>query len=126
MLGYKKDLAVTRLLRANGLLLDPRSFVTLGLEPHLKLKGDDMVCQRQRVAHRSKGKCAACKSPIRVFGLEQDWEMDHKQGGLVGRYDDLENLQALCRPCHRKKHVRPKFSKKLAEEDFGKLYPESA
>lgn len=126
MRGAKKDVTVTRLLRANGLLLDPRSFVSLGSEPHLYLSGDDIVCQRQRVAHRSKGKCGICKKPIVIFGLDQDWEMDHKQGGLVGRYDDLENLQALCRPCHRRKHVRPKFSKKLAEEDFGKLYPESA
>jgi hypothetical protein len=32
--------------------------------------------------------------------------MHHKQGGLVGRTDDLENLLWSCSPCHRGEHVQ--------------------
>ena len=116
---------MTKLLRANGLLLDHRSFISLGIEPHLVLKGDDVVCQRQRVWHRGKGKCAVCKREINVL---DSWEMDHKQGGTVGRCDCLHNLQVSCWDCHRKKHVRPQFTQRKAEavKTFDQLYPETA
>ena len=111
MRGASKDRATTKLLRENGLLLDARSFVSrpsiANGSIHLFFKGDDVICQRQRVWHRSKGKCAGCKRLLDVL----DWEMDHKQGGTVGRCDCLHNLQALCRDCHRAKHVQPQFGK---------------
>jgi len=106
--GAKRDLAVTKLLLDNGLLLDKRSFVSH--EPHLYLKGDDIVKQRARVAGRSGGLCGICKKPFGgIFGY--DWEMDHIQGGLTGRYDDLSNLQAVHAECHRKRHVHIKSAK---------------
>lgn len=100
--GAREDVGVTKLLFANGLLLDRDSFVSLNAnEPHLFLYGDDITCQRQRVWHRGKHKCASCGMAVGPFS--QDWEMDHIQGGLVGRCDCLHNLQILCRPCHKKK-----------------------
>ena len=106
--GHKKDVHVTKLLFRNGLLLDRRSFLSLPREEdgtvHLMLKGDDIVCQRQRVWHRSKQRCALCKGAITF-----DFEMDHIQGGTSGRCDCLHNLRALCRDCHRLKHVRTRF-----------------
>ena len=97
--GARKDVGVTKLLFRNGLLLDRRSFVSLnGNEPHLFLKGLDVSLRRDRVFKQSKGKCAGCKDE-----LEYEWEMDHKQGGNVGRCDCLHNLQALCPDCHQKK-----------------------
>jgi hypothetical protein len=109
--GAKKDIAISRLLVKNGLLLDKRSFVSLGPEPHLFLRGYDIVYQRQRVWSHSKDKCASCKRLL----SEVEWEMDHIQGGMVGRHDDLSNLRALCRDCHRKRHVQVQWGKRVAE-----------
>jgi len=124
--GFKRDAAMTKLLRANGFLLDSRSFISLGIEPHLVLKGDDIICQRQRVWHRAKGKCAICKDSLAVLDYG-DFEMDHIQGGTVGRCDCLHNLQAVHVACHKKKHVRPQFTQRKAEavKAFDQLYPES-
>jgi hypothetical protein len=103
--GAKKDVPVTKLLFANGLFLDKRSF--LGWResvPHMFLKGADVADQRRRVWGRSKEKCASCKKLIWTF------EMDHIQGGLSGRCDCLHNLQALCHECHAKKHISVQWS----------------
>jgi HNH endonuclease len=114
MRGAKKDLAVTKLLRENGLLLDKRSFVSLGCEPHLYLKGRDMMAQRERM-WASKMICGICNEEI-----WDEWEVDHKQGGLVGRFDDLSNLQAVHPICHRQRHVHPKWSRRTSEVPEGK------
>ena len=125
--GFKKDVTTTKVLRANGLLLDRRSFISLGAEPHLILYGDDIVCQRQRVWHRSKGKCAICKDSLAVLDYG-DFHMDHIQGGTVGRCDCLHNLRAVHAHCHRKRHVRPMFTQRKAEarKQFDELYPVTA
>jgi hypothetical protein len=120
--GFKRDEPITKMLRANGLLLDRRSFVGYDPQmiPHLLLKGDDVVVQRERVAHKSKGKCGKCKRPLdTVFGV-LTFEMDHKKGASFGRCDCLHNLDAVHIPCHREKHVQVKFQ---AVKDFNKLYP---
>jgi len=106
--GTKRDLGVTKLLFDNGLLLDKRSFVSH--EPHLYLKGQDIAEQRARVAAASRGLCGICGKP---FGgiFEYDWEMDHIQGGTVGRCDCLHNLRAVHIECHRRKHVHVKSAK---------------
>lgn len=88
--------------------LDPRSF--LSIDGHHYLKGDDIRERRTDVYERDKGICQKC-------GSFADWNrghMHHLQGGLVGRCDDLTNLQWLCPPCHHKEHVQVKFSKKIA------------
>jgi hypothetical protein len=105
--GFKKDSPLTKMLRANGLLLDRRSFVGYDAEmiPHLLLKGDDVIVQRQRVWRKSRGKCGICKTKL----VYEDFEMDHKRGGSFGRCDCLHNLQAAHRsPCHQSKHVQLK------------------
>jgi hypothetical protein len=105
MRGAKKDIPFTKLLRANGLLLNRNSFVSLGLEPHLYLSGEDIVQMRARAWNKSRGKCAICKHELNPF----DWHMHHVQGGLVGRCDCLHNLQATHPLCHMKEHMRPRF-----------------
>lgn len=126
--GAKKDTTVTKALVANGIFWDKRSFISLGTEPHLYLKGDDIKLMRQRVWARAKRKCANCKREIIYQDFDADWEMDHKQGGTVGRCDCLHNLQVLCRPCHRAKHVQVKFTqrKEEAKKQFDELYPVTA
>lgn len=86
---------------------DKRSFVSL--DGHVYLgKRESKEFLRRTVAERESYRCEECGAPT-------DWEygeMDHRQGGLVGRCDCLHNLRWICRPCHRKKHVKPEFSKK--------------
>lgn len=100
--GAKRDIPITKLLHDNGLLGDKRSFVSLGAEPHLYLRGEDITNQRNKVWYASKGRCAICKMPM----YWDDWHMDHLQGGLVGRCDDLNNLRAVHPACHRGRHVQ--------------------
>jgi hypothetical protein len=112
--GAKVDRTATKALRDNHLFLDRRSFISI--DAHLYLKGDDVICQRQRVWHRSKGKCKNCKAQLSPL----DAELDHKQGGLVGRCDCLHNLQILCHDCHVKKHGRfPRFGEGRAKANRG-------
>jgi hypothetical protein len=115
--GHSKDEPLTKMLKANGLLLDARSFVGYqgDMTPHLCLKGADVILMRQRVWAKARRKCAECKTEITYspfaddHGFENAWEMDHIQGGGFRRCDCLHNLRCLCAPCHRKKHVRVKF-----------------
>ena len=134
MRGARKDVSVSKLLYKNGIFLDRRSFVSLNAnEPHLFLFGDDIKMQRERVWARSKGKCGICKKKIEIapyegqFDFGKDWEMDHIQGGLVGRCDCLHNLRATHPECHRAKHVRPRFGERAqAVKDFDKVNPREA
>lgn len=118
----RKDQEVTKLLRANKLLLDPRSFVSLPAhfdgKPHLYLEGLDVVLMRLRVELRDKGKCKQCKS------VTETWEMDHLQGGTVGRCDCLHNLQTLCGRCHDSKHVSVQWGPGRAQglKDFDEVH----
>lgn len=113
MRGAKKDEPVSRLLFKNGILLDRRSFVSLnGNEPHLFLKGEDVVRQRNRVFARSRNRCAKCKKPI----TWESFEMHHRQAGLVGRHDDLSNLEAICHDCHARQHVQVQWTRRPIQE----------
>lgn len=118
----KRDAQVTKLLRANRLLVDRRSYVGYDSEmrPHVKLFGADMVVQRQRVFVESKGKCKMCRMAI----TWDTFEVDHIQSRGKCGSDDITNLQALCRDCHVAKHMRyPKFgrSRAAAIHDFNKV-----
>jgi 5-methylcytosine-specific restriction endonuclease McrA len=103
--GFKRDLAVSRLLHSNCLLRDKRSFATLpdsAGKIHLKLFGEDIDGARIFVFQRAWGKCEECRALITWEG----YDMHHIKGGLSGRCDCLDNLLALCRDCHKAKHVQ--------------------
>jgi hypothetical protein len=102
--GARRDLAVTKLLRDNGMLSDSRSFVShpdSEAKVHLYLKGLDLSFQRDRVFVRDKGRCR-----LRLKGCTGiAEELDHVKGGTCGRCDCKNNLRAACGNCHRKRHV---------------------
>ena len=89
--------------------LDPRSFVSL--DGHEYLHGDDIGERRREVWERAKGYCEVRQAP-NCSGLVSwtDGEMHHKQGGLVGRNDDMENLLWSCMACHRLEHAKKESS----------------
>jgi hypothetical protein len=101
-------------LRENLYFLDKRSFVGHGKDMvlHLYLHGEDMMIQRSLIFRRDRETCQ-----INAEGCELDAsELDHKQGGLVGRCDCRHNLQASCHPCHERKHNRRPQLKWIPEE----------
>ena len=111
---------LTKLLRENGLLLDSRSFIGYRKEdmtPHLHLKGEDLSKQREKVFYRSNARCQLRISPDCVVNpvWQESGELDHIQGGLVGRCDCLHNLQWACKPCHRMKHIQVRWTPKRIE-----------
>lgn len=81
---------------------DRRSFVSL--DGHDYLKGRDKSNRYREMVENVKPFCAKCGA----FLL--NGELDHIQGGNVGRCDCPHNLQWLCRNCHRDKHVQVKWS----------------
>jgi len=88
---------------------DSRSFVSTHGDEYLK--GMDLGQRRREVYDRSKGRCQLQNSPrCRGWISWETMEMDHIQGGLVGRNDNLENLRAVCAPCHRHRHVQVRWS----------------
>lgn len=100
--------------------LDPRSFVSL--DSHEYLYGDDIGERRREVWERAHGYCEVKQAPG-CSGLVS-WiygELHHKQGGLVGRNDDMENLLWSCMACHRYEHRNrnPKFSQREPVESRG-------
>lgn len=98
---------IDRTATAEAHFCDPRSFRSQ--DGHDYLKGDDIRTRRQEVYDRAKGICEGCRNPHRVaWGPGQ---MHHKQGGLVGRNDDMENLQWVCASYHRSQHVQVQFGK---------------
>ncbi|MFZ0891619.1 MAG: HNH endonuclease signature motif containing protein [Thermoplasmata archaeon] len=55
---------------------------------------------RTYVLHRDRFRCRACGCRFRVRELEVDHILEIGSGGAPLDYD---NLQTLCRPCHREK-----------------------
>lgn len=105
MRGAKIDREATRLAH----FLDPRSFRSL--DNHDYLKGKDVEPRRREVYLRDGGFCQVCRREgVRNF-VGWQGEMHHVQGGLVGRHDDLENLEWICPAHHRATHVQVKWSK---------------
>src|SRR5690348_17065253 len=120
------DVATTRLLLANGLLLDPRSFVGHGIDmvPHLYLKGPDMSRQRDTVIHRDGGRCRVCKAWLSGENGEAHHVLPRGKGGS----DDIDDLEWRCGPetrrtCHTAMHVQLRSAKIQAAEEFEALYP---
>jgi hypothetical protein len=105
--------------------MDDRSFVCL--QGHEYLYGDDIGDRRREVFERAKGKCELKNSPFCAgFTNWVDGEMHHKQGGLVGRNDDMENLLWACPNCHSWEHrKRTPWSKPehVDRDDPGTLGP---
>jgi len=85
--------------------LDRRSYVTHS--GHAYLFGNDVTMRRHEVYERDLGKCQDCGKRA----LWDEGEMNHIQGGLVGRCTCMHNLEWLCKPCHRARHVSVKWSK---------------
>ena len=91
----KVDEQATLWRRAVGHFRDQRSFV--GRDGHVYLYGEDKRQRRREVFARDGGRCVRCGVMV-----GKEWgEMDHEQGGLVGRCDCLHNLQVMCAECHR-------------------------
>jgi len=103
----KIDREATRLAK----FLDARSFRSL--DGHDYLKGKDITLRRREVFARDYGKCQVCLRNGRSNHIgRQEGEMHHVQGGLVGRHDDLENLEWVCRFHHRMSHVQVRWTPK--------------
>lgn len=58
---------------------------------------------RRQVLERDEGLCVPCTAAGRVTPAT---EVDHVTPKAQGGTDDLENLQAICRPCHLAKTAR--------------------
>lgn len=88
---------------------DERSFISLMGDEYLK--GEDLKLRRDEVFAKSHGRCMLNVSPLcRGWITRGTFELDHIQGGLVGRNDNADNLRAVCKRCHRYRHIRPKWS----------------
>jgi hypothetical protein len=110
--GAKRDLAMTKLLQNNGLLLDKRSFVSI--EAHLYLHGIDKSLQRPRVFARYHEACCVCGA----IALENDSELSRGHWHHTKKCDCVECSEVRCNPflrnCHRHgtvgfKRVAPKL-----------------
>ena len=54
--------------------------------------------EREAIFILSGGQCAICGDL-----LDDSWEPDHKQAFSRGGETHIDNAQALCRPCNRRK-----------------------
>ncbi len=77
---------------------EPGSFVSV--DGHEYLKGKDKTARYREAVEKLPPFCNKCKR------LLYEGDLDHIQGGLVGRCDCMHNLQWLCKDCHREKHVQ--------------------
>ena len=102
--GTRRDLAVTKMLHENGLLLEKDSFASH--DAHLYLVGQDKSIQRARVFEKTKGICFKCGR----FCSWEEGEWHHLKSGLVGRCDCLHNAAWACgrfvSNCHTSEHVQ--------------------
>jgi len=74
------------------------------------LAGADMVLRRREIYERDKGRCMLIVSPrCQGFANWNDGEMDHIVSRGKGGSDDAKNLRWTCKPCHRFRHVHPRF-----------------
>lgn len=113
--GATKDIAVTKLLRRNGLLLDSRSFVSLPRKDdgsvHLFLEGLDKAAQRPRVFAKHK-RCAVCKNDRQI---DLDWH-HARNCDCVGCSELRCGQLRTGRACHA--HGTSGFHRKAA--DYGR------
>jgi hypothetical protein len=57
------------------------------------------ILVKRKVVRKQKAKCARCKRKLVDYGHD----FDHKNGDRSN--NKLSNCQALCTPCHRRKHI---------------------
>jgi 5-methylcytosine-specific restriction endonuclease McrA len=98
---------------------------------------------RRRVRRRDKGICAACgldtnalrrrargrgrAAKLRKLGFKPRkslWELDHVVPLIDGGTHDLENLQTLCTPCHKRKtaeEARERATRRQTEHEASLL-----
>ena len=120
--GFKIDPQATKEMREAGRYVDPRSFRSIC--GHDILYGTDMGVRRAEVHVRDHGRCMLTLSPrCRGFANRRYGEVDHIIPRGKGGSDDLENLRWTCVPCHRLRHVHPRWGERRAEahEEFRKL-----
>lgn len=105
MLGFKLDRSATKEAYASKRFLDKRSIVDMKGRDHLK--GVDVEPFRRKIFERSQGLCEAggCYTTFTWDTME----MHHQPAGYE-RYDSMESCFALCRECHRRKHVQVRIS----------------
>ena len=115
-----------RVLTAYRRYADKDSFVDVhGLE---YLRGADMATRRLEVYRRDAGRCMLIVSPrCRGWANWEDGELDHIMSRGKGGSDDASNLRWACKPCHRYRHVHPRWGESRAQaiKDFEKLYEEA-
>lgn len=76
-------------------------YLLTGDEKHLNIRAFDNNT-KLRVYEKQGRKCAACQKPYEFDDMEGDHIIPWSQGG----HTTEDNLQMLCRPCHRRMHVR--------------------
>lgn len=127
--GFKVDMSATIEMRKSGHYVDQRSFRSVC--GHDVLYGHDMSARRLEVWKRDKGRCMLTISPrCRGFANLLAGDADHIVPRGKGGSDDLENLRWTCGPCHRSRHVHPRWTdpriiaerKAEAHEEFRRLY----
>ena len=74
---------------------------------------------------KGKGNCSACSQKIEAG---KAWDIDHILPLALGGTNEPDNLQVLCRPCHRAKTTRsdvPRIAKtkRLKARHFGARAP---
>jgi 5-methylcytosine-specific restriction enzyme A len=67
---------------------------------HQRGYGADWDHRRLRILERDAGLCCPCRA---IGRLTLGREVDHKVPKARGGTDDDENLQTICRPCHKSK-----------------------
>lgn len=111
-----------RQLTASRKYLDERSCVDIFGKEHLF--GEDMTARRKEVYGRDGGRCMLIASPrCRGFASWNNGEMDHVVSRGKGGSDDASNLRWSCGPCHRFRHVHPRFGERRAQaiKDFNRI-----
>jgi hypothetical protein len=109
--GFKRGVEETRIARERGQIRDKRSFVSL--DGHSILYGVDKTRRREEIYVRAQGRCEGCV--VRHYVPWESGEMHHRQGGLTGRCDCLENLMWVCSEFHRAQHVQVRLGESEVE-----------
>lgn len=63
--------------------------------------------EKQSIASMQDYKCEICKIDL----VDREFDIDHKIPISTGGKNSVENLQALCKPCHKKKCIFEKQNK---------------
>ena len=66
--------------------------------------------ERRKIAKRQQWLCAGKECPAATHGQElEEYDVDHIVPLSLGGTEELDNLQALCPSCHRKKTDRERL-----------------